>query len=854
VRDARIASASPGLAWSAAIASASAKQDADGVVRGTVAGTAAVGGVSLPVQGSVERGVDGALHVAARTDTVRPAALAGAAPELAGLAALDAPVSLTASADLSPTLAPIRAHAEATADAGTLNLAGGTIRLARAAGDATLTWRDGLPAEATLTRLDVTVPSPSGAPSTALHMAATARRSDKDWTAESSVAFDQVAAADLSALWPPGAMAHARQWLVENITAGTVHDGRFEGTLSVSADANHVQLTAISGGMRGDDLTIHWLRPVPPVEHVRAALEVINPDSLRIPVYGGQDGRLRVQGGLITITGLSGHDQTLDLQLEQTGPVAALVALLSHPRLRLLSRRPLPFTVAGGSVTTSLNVRLPLVANLLAEDVTHKATARLSGVVLRDVVLGRDLTDGAVTLDVTNDGLHASGQAKIGAIPAQLTVMADFRGGPPSQVLLAVDATGHLDAATLEREGLHTHDTVAGTARIGVQYTLRRDKDAEVSVDADMQGAAISLPLWRKPGGTRARATVRIELHDNHLVAVTDLHAEGPDLLVSGRAEIAEGEPAVLRLDRIKLDRTEASGEIRLPKACSGAYCVRLQGSTLDLSRGLGRIESTGMRGGKPGRTGTPPWQADVRFDRVLLDADRALGPVRANARSDGKRLLSAALDAPGIRGSLREQGRGRVTSLRAADLGGLLRSIGSTDVLHGGALSFDGRFDDTLPGSPLTAKAELDDFTVQRAVVAGKVLQALTLFGIVDAIRGPGLFFGHAVLPMTYADDVLTLREAHANSVSLGLTASGRLDFGRSTMAVRGTIVPAYLLNSALGHLPLVGRLFSPERDGGLMAATYALDGPLDDPSVSVNPLSMLTPGALRGVFGLFR
>jgi hypothetical protein len=67
----------------------------------------------------------------------------------------------------------------------------------------------------------------------------------------------------------------------------------------------------------------------------------------------------------------------------------------------------------------------------------------------------------------------------------------------------------------------------------------------------------------------------------------------------------------------------------------------------------------------------------------------------------------------------------------------------------------------------------------------------------------------------------------------------------------MEGTIVPAYMLNSLLGNIPLLGRLFSPETGGGLFAATWRLNGPLDDPQVSVNPLAALTPGFLRGIFG---
>jgi hypothetical protein len=80
-----------------------------------------------------------------------------------------------------------------------------------------------------------------------------------------------------------------------------------------------------------------------------------------------------------------------------------------------------------------------------------------------------------------------------------------------------------------------------------------------------------------------------------------------------------------------------------------------------------------------------------------------------------------------------------------------------------------------------------------------------------------------------------------------------GRLDLDNDTADLQGTIVPAYFFNSLLGNVPLVGRLFSPERGGGVFAARYSLKGKLDDPDVAVNPLSALTPGFLRGVFGIF-
>ena len=96
-------------------------------------------------------------------------------------------------------------------------------------------------------------------------------------------------------------------------------------------------------------------------------------------------------------------------------------------------------------------------------------------------------------------------------------------------------------------------------------------------------------------------------------------------------------------------------------------------------------------------------------------------------------------------------------------------------------------------------------------------------------------------------------MSDSHASSPSLGATAKGSVNLGASACDLQGTIVPAYFFNTLPGKIPLIGQLFSPERGGGLFAATYSLRGPCDDPSISVNPLATLTPGFLRGLFDIF-
>jgi hypothetical protein len=127
-----------------------------------------------------------------------------------------------------------------------------------------------------------------------------------------------------------------------------------------------------------------------------------------------------------------------------------------------------------------------------------------------------------------------------------------------------------------------------------------------------------------------------------------------------------------------------------------------------------------------------------------------------------------------------------------------------------------------------------------------------MTLYGLADLLRGPGMGVTRTLLPFTYDHRQLRIADGRLFSSSVGLTVKGLVDLSANRLALSGTIVPAYVINSMLGRIPYVGKLFSPEAGGGLFAARYTVDGPFGDASVTVNPLSVLTPGFLRDLFDI--
>ena len=122
------------------------------------------------------------------------------------------------------------------------------------------------------------------------------------------------------------------------------------------------------------------------------------------------------------------------------------------------------------------------------------------------------------------------------------------------------------------------------------------------------------------------------------------------------------------------------------------------------------------------------------------------------------------------------------------------------------------------------------------------------SLGGILNTLQGNGIAFKKLSSNLVYANNLIELKDAKAVSQALGISADGTINFNDSALNLRGAIVPMYALNSLLNNIPIVGDILTGGE--GIFAFTYSVEGKYTNPKVSVNPLSVLTPGFLRKLF----
>ncbi len=809
-------------------------------------------------------GLAGELHL----EGVRPAVLARFGVPLGGLAALDLPLSGVVRARGSLADGVESVDFDLSGDAGDVVLPA-PVAMTRRIRSAVLrgTLDRGL-THARIDELSVDLGGPT------LTVAAVADGLGGDTTINADVALREVPVDELATLWPAGVAPNPRAWTVNNLSRGMIREARV--TLAARSPTGRVEDLEIGraeGRIAMDGTTVNYLRPMPPV-HDAAAVATFDTKAFRVDVKAGEVYGLRLTGGQILLSGLDMPDQAADIDLTIAGPVADALKLIDRPPLRYAAALGIKPEAVGGQAVTRLRLQFPLLAALKLSELAIKAHADLKGARVPGVLLGLDLTQGDLALDVDAHGMDVTGHMLLGTIPARLQWRENFASrGVPFRSRYVVQAP-RVDEAQRRSLGLDTAPFVApwlaGPVAANVTAVLQPGGKADIDARVDLTPArmAFSGLGWRKLDGTTGGAEVQLRVEHNRLAAVPYFRVAAGDLLARGAVAFGtNGKVHRVEFHKLSYARTDVAGSIGFRPG--GGLDVTLNGPSFDARTQVsGDDGSDDGDGGEPlpqkkkkkEEDGPPPMAVEMTVRNLWLTDGGKLTGVSLAMRRDGADWRNATLNGTvgeGERFAATLQPAGpdrRSLRLTSGDAGAVLKAFDIYDDLVGGTLEVDATIDDTQDSQPLAGTIHIANYSVVNAPALARLLTVAALTGILDVLRGEGVAFTTLTAPFTLTDGLLQIDNARAYGPALGLTARGEFDLDRSRMALEGTVVPAYALNSVLGHIPVLGWLVTGgEKGGGLVAFNFSMRGPFSAPDVVVNPLSALTPGFLRHLFDVF-
>jgi hypothetical protein len=670
------------------------------------------------------------------------------------------------------------------------------------------------------------------------------------WTGTLHLTADAVRAADMAAYWPPGVLAQTRAWVTKNITAGTATDADFTVELSAPATLASLHVTGLQGGFTGRGLTLHWLPHAAPITALNGYMTFLNTDIARVTADTAQLGGLALTAGTLNITGMSHPRQLGALSLNVHGSVRDLIAILNAPPINLLAQAPPQLAGATGSVTGQVTATIPFLADLPFSQVVLRASAELGDIAVAAPFLGLRFTHGQAQLTATGQSLSVTGTAALGGEPATLSLSEVF--GSTAQHIALSSAAG---PAMLHALGLDTQSALADPVGGAAPFTVTIDGNADgaetASLTADLTQAGLSAPGlgWRKNPGVPGQLQIGAVLQNGNFTSLSNLRATAPGLRIESQARGRR-----VNFPVFDIGATQASGVVVAPATKAGAWFADFHGPRLD-ARAISTPPNPRAPPPPPPSDAPPSgtkWNLRLAFQRLDLAAAPApdLAGFTLAGNGVGGTLLRADATAQGITITVTPiTPVRRVLRVQAADAGALLRALGAYGGLQDGRLSLTQVYGGAAPAAGMLS---LVKFRLLNAPAFAKVLQGLTVYGVPEATSGPGLEFDRAIIPYAMGGGMLHLRGARAFSTSLGFTASGSIVLADGATNLDATIIPAYALNTLPGKIPIIGHLFTAEKGGGLFAVRAKITGPLTDPEVTVNPLSALTPGVLRDLFGM--
>ncbi|MGF1474139.1 MAG: DUF3971 domain-containing protein [Geminicoccaceae bacterium] len=664
------------------------------------------------------------------------------------------------------------------------------------------------------------------------------------------LSLDALSLDQLLAHWPVDEAKGAFDWISENITQASLTNGRIN-LRSTLDDLSEGTLAAedVTGGFDLQDVTLHYLRPMPPIESI-GAKATFDLGELRFATEGGtlSEGKLAPSNIVIDNLDAPGVTETLDVDASIAIPIPDLLAVIDREPLTLASDAGIEPAATAGSAELNLKVALPLLRDLLWEQVVLDVHGRLDGFSLPDALEGQPLTAGQFELRADPDGLALDGSARVSDIPLNLKV----------QIVGArttIEGSGTIQADQLSRLGAPEALPIRG--QLGVDFTrIEAGGDQEQSFQVDLTDTAVFVPALKlsKPRGSAGELAFNMVSDDTGL-AIRDGRVAWPGVKLTGDAFFAPDG----RLRSLELDQLAVSGsDLGVQAKTDGAegFAVALRGRRLDLTWLTDLFSADAESTTAPvDASGLPPLSLLVNVDELSLGGDLVLADVEARASASKGRLNSfeanAWTEAGGLTiASLSEQAGGWTFELESGDAGGFLQTLGLTEHVNGGSIQVEAAIQPSEVGLAADGALLMEQFMIEDSPSVIRLLSLASIQGIADVFDGRGLYLQKFKAPFTAREGVIRINQAAGTGSELGLTLDGTLDSPDDRLDLEGSLAPLYTLNRFLGQIPLIGNILRGQRQQGAFAITFTIRGPKSDPNVAVNPLALVTPGVIRDAF----
>lgn len=664
----------------------------------------------------------------------------------------------------------------------------------------------------------------------------------KGWRTALDLTLDRATRDGLLRLWPVTVVPGTRAWIERNLLNGLLTD-----------------VTAAFRSEPGTEPRLHLgysfaeagLRILPTLPPIAGALgyATVEGQTYTLVLTKGQvtppdGGVIEVGGSVFAVPDMTAKPANGDMRLITSSSLTAMLSLLDQPPFGFMTKAQLPVTLGQGIARLETRLKLPLGRKLTLGDVDYSVTGTISDFASDVLVPGKVVTAPELSILATPRGMTVAGPGLIGKVPFDVTLTQGFAppaataatGTAPIDIPAQVDGTITLSPLAVAEFGLGLPDgmlTGAGPAQVSV--TVPRGRPGRLVLVSDLNRIGLTIPElgWTKPPAIRGRLEAQIQLGPQPVIERLSLSGAGME--ADGTVTFRPGGG----LDTARFSRVQLGGWLDAAIEITG----RGQGEPVGLAVTEGVVDLRRMperRRASAGPKGSPLTLTLDRMqvaDGIALTRFRGVFSLSGGLNGDFRADVNGA--AP-ITGSVTPARGGTAVRIRAEDAGAVMAAAGAFSSAVGGSLNLQ-LIPRKTPGH-YDGRADIADIRVRDANVLAELLNAISVVGILEQLNGDGIVFNEADADFVLTPDAIQVTQGAAIGASLGVSVAGLYRTADKRLQLQGVVSPIYMVNG-------IGALFS-RRGEGLFGFNYALGGTAGSPEVSVNPLSILTPGMFREIF----
>lgn|GEM_PF-4164590 len=655
---------------------------------------------------------------------------------------------------------------------------------------------------------------------------------------------------NLHQYWPPHIAGPLKKWIQTRVSGGKIRHADVKIDLDpTTAPLERLPATAITVDADFSGLQIDYFSPMPPVNNGEGRL-TLSPDAGQIRLDTGTVGQSRITATQVDITGIQNGEPVMNILAEIEGSAADLLAAARVTPGSALTRMDLP-PLETGTAVTRIHVRGPIDAKAVPKDTHYTVASEITDIAIKEF-LGLHLTNGTAAVSFENGRLSLDGRVWSGQTPISVQWKKSAEAQETIRLSAAVTPENHKDFR------LPKLSFLKGTLQTDVNLTLV-EGGIEMAPRIDFTQAAIDLRRWGwvKPAGVPAVLESRNILADDKTLTISELVFSGRKLDIKGSGKATFGASTTLdfQLAPLNVGNHQLLGGLAFDE--TKGFQMTLTGPRFDAA-GLIKIEKSSApadQSVQPTRDKETRPQTVIIFDidQALLANGVTLNHPKGRIVWDGEKIHSALIDGTFKQGAplhiavTREKDPEKIL-IKTSNAGALLEGIDIYRNIRGGALVFDGQCENLLPTrKPVSGTVKIEDFLLVNAPGLVKVLSMASFVGALGQLQRGGISFDTLEGDLTFENNIITLDGGRMEGISLAMTAEGTYDVEKRMSNIKGIVIPVNILNQLVDMIPILGKLVVGQ---GIIATDYTIKGAMDNPEVSIHPLTTLSVGFLRDVF----